>query len=633
MPVDTELITRPMTAGAGYSSSTSNKITQKFEVQKCTKSLFEIIKDTEKEIHTLIEESATMLQHKESFLALEKAKEAVKLEKKLSECRESNGSPEEHGIDLTFAVWFHLASVYEKNEMFSDSIETYSLLLRKRSFNSSDYISRIRINMGHLYHCLENYHESIKMYRMASDELPREARSLRHSIHRTIGNIFVELGSFREAIVEYEAVVMSSDADLETCFNLLICYIQTGSTDKVKQTFIKMISVVIDRFNIDSSLQVDVSRNTDDSDIDLTSKNGTRSNIGNDTYELLLSASRLICLIFRGEYWEQGYKWVRDQLKDKLPSIHHHIEIEEALQHLRENNFDPAMKILKSFENKDTELDAIVSTNLTFVYSLEGMHEIADEYAEIAIASNRFNPCALVNKGNRLFVRNDYKGAIEFYLEAIHIDSSNFEAIYNLGLAYSRRGLYSEALQSFQKLHLQHASNPRVLYQIANISAQSNDKESAVKWFNVLSSYLPTDSGVFSRLADFCEDDINNSQRFHNYLESHRLYPSNIDIIGHLAIWFVKHELYEKALYFFRCASVIRPSENKWKLMMASCYRKLMKTDEAFDIYESIREKSPFDRDCLISLIQLCREVGVSSIDYENDLMKVERSKLDAIEN
>jgi intraflagellar transport protein 88 len=394
-----------------------------------------------------------------------------------------------------------------------------------------------------------------------------------------------------------------------------------------------MISVVIDRFNLDSSLPFDASHNTDDSDIGLTSKNGTRSIIGNDTYELLLSASRLICLIFRGKYWEQGYKWVRDQLKDKLPSIHHHIEIEEALQHLRENNFDPAKKILKSFENKDTELDAIVSINLTFVYSLEGVHEIADEYAEIAIASNRFNPCALVNKGNRLFVRNDYKGAIEFYLEAIHIDSSNFEAIYNLGLAYSRLGLYSDALQSFQKLHIQHASNPRVLYQIANISAQSNHKESAVKWFNILSSYLPTDSGVFSRLADFCEDDINNSQRFHYYLESHRLYPSNIDTIGHLAIWFVKHELYEKALYFFRCASVIRPSENKWKLMMASCYRKLMKTDEAFDIYESIREKSPFDRDCLISLIQLCREVGVSSIDYERDLMKVERSKLDAIEN
>lgn len=625
MTVNRAFTSRPMTAGAGYTSSTSNKVKQKLEVRQRTKSLFEIIKDTEKEIHALIEDSVTILEHGESFLALEKAREAVKLEKSLSEQRELNGSSKEHEVDLTFAAWFLLANIYEKNEMFSESIETYSYLLNTGVFKSSDYITRIRINMGHLHYSLKNYQESIKMYRMALDHIQRGARSLRHRIHRTIGNIFVELGSLREAIVDYEAVVMSSDADIETCFNLLLCYIKTGITDKVKKTFVKMISVTISEGSLDSSLLSDVSHN---SDIDIISKDGSKTNIENDTHELLLFASRLTCFMSHGKYWEQGYDWVRDQLKDKLPSIYHRIEIEEALQHLRENNLDPALKILKSFENKVTELDTTVSINLTFVYSLEGMHHIADEYADIAIASNRFNPCALVNKGNRLFVRNDYDGAKEFYLEAIHLDSYNFEAIYNLGLANSRLCLYSDALQSFQKLQLQHSKDPRVLYQIANISAQSHDIKSAVKWFNILSSCLPTDSGVFSRLAEFCDDEINNSQRFHNYLESHRLYPSNIDTIGHLAIWFVNHELYEKALYFFRCASVIRPNEVKWKLMMASCYRKLMKTDEAFDLYESIREKSPSDRDCLISLIQFCKELGVSSLEYENDLMKLDSSKL-----
>jgi intraflagellar transport protein 88 len=615
MKAGEEFRTRPMTAGAGYSSSTSNTVKQKLEVYQRTKSVFEIIRDTEKEIHSLIEESSAMFEHSEISLALEKAKQAATLEKKLSEQRELNDSKQEHGVGLSFAVWFHLANAYEKNGMFSESIETYLFLLSKRKFHSSDYITRIRINMGSLHHSQKNYQESIKMYRMALDQLTRDDRALRHRIHQMIGNIFVELGRLREAIFDYEAVVMSSDADLETCFNLLLCYVQTGCTDKVKQTFMKMIGVAIAACNSHTS--------HDDTDI----------NSGGDTHDLLLSASRLVCLTLRGQYWEQNYKWVRDQIKDQFPSINHHLGIEEAMQHLRENNFDSAIKILKEFENKDTQVHPIVSINLTFIHSFEGMHDSADEFADIAVTSNRFNPSALVNKGNRLFVRNDFEGAKEFYLEAINIDSSNFEAIYNLGLAFSRLGLHSDALRSFQKLQLQHANDPRVLYQIANISAQTNDKESTVKWFNVLSSCLPTDAGVFSRLAELCDDDVNNSQRFHNYLESHRLYPSNIDTIGHLAVWFVEHELYEKALYFFRCASVIRPNENKWKFMLASCYRKLMKTDEAFNIYESILEKSPSDHDCLLSLIHLCKEVGISSLEYEKELVKVDRSKLNVIRN
>ena len=90
MKAGEEFRTRPMTAGAGYSSSTSNTVKQKLEVYQRTKSVFEIIRDTEKEIHSLIEESSAMFEHSEISLALEKAKQAATLEKKLIEQRELN---------------------------------------------------------------------------------------------------------------------------------------------------------------------------------------------------------------------------------------------------------------------------------------------------------------------------------------------------------------------------------------------------------------------------------------------------------------------------------------------------------------------------------------------------------------
>lgn len=48
--------------------------------------------------------------------------------------------------------------------------------------------------------------------------------------------------------------------------------------------------------------------------------------------------------------------------------------------------------------------------------------------------ADRYNPAALINKGNTVFVKEDYEKAAEFYKEALRNDSSCTEALYNLGL-------------------------------------------------------------------------------------------------------------------------------------------------------------------------------------------------------
>lgn len=61
-------------------------------------------------------------------------------------------------------------------------------------------------------------------------------------------------------------------------------------------------------------------------------------------------------------------------------------------------------------------------------------YDQADRYAELAMSADRYNPAALINKGNTVFVKEDYEKAAEFYKEALRNDSSCTEALYNLGL-------------------------------------------------------------------------------------------------------------------------------------------------------------------------------------------------------
>ena len=51
----------------------------------------------------------------------------------------------------------------------------------------------------------------------------------------------------------------------------------------------------------------------------------------------------------------------------------------------------------------------------------------------MAMSADRYNPAALINKGNTVFVRQDYEKAGEFFKEALRNDSSCTEGLYNLG--------------------------------------------------------------------------------------------------------------------------------------------------------------------------------------------------------
>ncbi len=72
---------------------------------------------------------------------------------------------------------------------------------------------------------------------------------------------------------------------------------------------------------------------------------------------------------------------------------------------LKKRDVEKTINIMKSFENKDKRLIARVSTNISFLYFIEGDISNAEKYANIALENERYNHKALVNKGNIHFAK------------------------------------------------------------------------------------------------------------------------------------------------------------------------------------------------------------------------------------
>lgn len=120
----------------------------------------------------------------------------------------------------------------------------------------------------------------------------------------------------------------------------------------------------------------------------------------NKAIKYITDAAKLIAPAIEDDIL-QGYEWLIETLKNsKYPDIQSEIEIARAIHYVKTKNIDLAIESLKSFEKKDKKMMTLASTNLSFLYLLEGDLENAEKYSDIALKYDRFNSKAKVNKGN-----------------------------------------------------------------------------------------------------------------------------------------------------------------------------------------------------------------------------------------
>ena len=83
----------------------------------------------------------------------------------------------------------------------------------------------------------------------------------------------------------------------------------------------------------------------------------------------------------------------------------------------------------------------------------------------------------------------------------------------------------------------------------------------AIKWLEIVNTRAMHDAGLLAMLGSLHAKLNDEPKALHYYSESHRAYPANMDITSWLGAYYVKNEVYEKAMPFFDLASKIQPTE------------------------------------------------------------------------
>ena len=175
------------------------------------------------------------------------------------------------------------------------------------------------------------------------------------------------------------------------------------------------------------------------------------------------------------------------------------LEINKAVMFLRQKDFASAVETLKAFEKQETKVASTASTNLSFLYFLQGDIEEAEKYADLARTADSYNAAAFVNLGNCCFKKGDIEKAKELYMVALDNDASCVEALYNCGLCNKKLGLHEDALEDFFKLHSIVRNHSEVVYQIANLYESMGDLDQAIEWYLQLLGLTPTDPVILQK--------------------------------------------------------------------------------------------------------------------------------------
>ncbi|XP_063353577.1 intraflagellar transport protein 88 homolog isoform X1 [Pelmatolapia mariae] len=586
----------------------------------------EKIKILEKKVNDLIEESCMAQSMGALQVALEKAKEAGRKERALVRQREQSGSADHINLDLTYSVLLNLANQYTNNEMYPEALNSYQIIVKNKMFSNA---GRLKVNMANIYFKQKNYPKAIKFYRMALDQITNAHKEMRIKIMQNIGVVFICMGQYTDAITSFEHI-MSESPNIKTGFNLILCYYAIGDRERMKKAFQKLISVPL---------------GIDDEDKYIPSNEDTSSNmvieaIKNDKLhqmerdlktlaeKYIMTAAKLIAPAIE-TLFATGFDWCVDMVKSsQYVELANDLEINKAITYLRQKDFNQAVETLKAFEKKDSRVKSAAATNLSFLYFLEKDYDQADRYTDLAMNADRYNPAALINKGNTVFVKQDYEKAAEFYKEALRNDSSCTEGLYNLGLTYKRLNRLEEALDCFLKLHAILRNSSQVMYQLASLYELLENPEQGIEWLMQVISVTPTDAQALAKLGELHDGEGDKSQAFQYYYESFRYFPSNIDVIEWLGAYYIETQFCEKAIQYFERATLIQPTQVKWQLMVASCYRRSGNSQKALETYKEIHRKFPENVECLRFLVRLCTDMQLKEVqDYATKLKKVEKMK------
>jgi intraflagellar transport protein 88 len=192
------------------------------------------------------------------------------------------------------------------------------------------------------------------------------------------------------------------------------------------------------------------------------------------------------------------------------------------------------------------------------------------------------------------------------YQEAVDAEHDCCEAVYNSAIVNRHLGRLPESRGLLQKYLKLVPGAPDAMFLLAQVcdairDSIPKDKPSAAqqqqiealahessRLYKDVARELPSDPSANSSYAHHLQAvEQEDGEAFHYMGEAHKHFPVDLDVVSWLGAYYVKSEMYEEAMAYFVRASYIQPKEKKWKLMVASCHRRVGAVQQALQVQHS----------------------------------------------
>ncbi|CAD5208513.1 unnamed protein product [Bursaphelenchus xylophilus] len=619
-------VSRPMTAvrGAGFTSA-GRKST--FEGVKAPQngleshedSVVKKIKELENKCKDLLVESVMASDRNEMKLALDKAKEANRVEQNIKKMKRDAREPE--NIDLALSAQLTLACQHVNNNMISEAINTYEVILSDESFAN---VKRLNVNLGNLYFRRRDYPTALKYYQKALDRVPQTQRRMQSKILNNIGVAQIKRGKYESGRDNFSEC-LKTEADYHAALNLVLACYCLDDAESMKDAFQRLVDI---------PTMVDDSTKPQDIDIlaqeamnnDMLKKwERQRKQLAENT---IMTAAKVISPRIAKDFHE-GYEWCLGVIKQSIyAGLATELEMNKAVEMLKRGDLETATEALLAFNNKENKVASASANNLAMLTMMQGKDHLNDaaQFAEQSLSLDRYNSNALVNRGNVYHLQGNHKSAIQCYREALQIEPACIQALFNLGLLSKETNDLETAINSYYKLRSILPNNVQVLIQLASLY-EGSDKQQAIDFYSDASSLAPNDPAILYKLGQLYDSMGDKSAAFNYMNDSYRLFPANIEVIKWLGNYYIDSQIPESAIRFFEKAAIMEPHNVEWYLLMAGCQRRAGQLQKSLEVYKQTHLQFPQNVECLKFLVQLSRDLRMleEQAEYEKKLRRLDQ--------